>query len=349
MTQFLVYGDLHVHPYRDFAVPNKHGINSRLVDCIGVLDSIIAYLKVHKDIKLVIDLGDTIQAKTSVDVIAYSLLHEKMATMSGLAEIKMLVGNHNFVLRNDTAINGVAPLSSLCEVIHIPQWTKIDNILFTFMPWQIGDHKCPSILPGAKDMFKILCAHTGIDGAVTGPSDFVLRNPIKREAFEQFDFVLAGHYHKAQMLGSKILYVGSPLQLNWGERNDGDKGFWHITVENDIDMRFVPLVNPRFMHLHIDEMPNGKQLQQYVTNLQRDFVHVHTTKSVRQQLMALGDVWENAIYIVKPEQERVSTKTTVKPTMTIDEMGQHYIQQVAGVLNQDLLRAQWQQICERAT
>ncbi len=57
----------------------------------------------------------------------------------------------------------------------------------------------------------------------------------------KYDLVLLGHYHKPQEIigaDTKLFYVGSPIQLDWGEKGD-EKRF--LVVDTDtLDVQSIP-------------------------------------------------------------------------------------------------------------
>ena len=70
---------------------------------------------------------------------------------------------------------------------------------------------------------------------------------------EMFDLTLSGHYHKTQFLSERFLYVGSPLQINAGEK-DEKKGFWDVAVFKDkIVLKMVETRAPKYVSLVIDK------------------------------------------------------------------------------------------------
>jgi DNA repair exonuclease SbcCD nuclease subunit len=56
----------------------------------------------------------------------------------------------------------------------------------------------------------------------------------------KYELVLLGHYHKPQEIidnGVKVIYAGSPIQLDWGEKND-DKRFL-VVDSNTLDVKSI--------------------------------------------------------------------------------------------------------------
>ena len=86
---------------------------------------------------------------------------------------------------------------------------------------------------GAKN---ILITHIAING-VKNNDGSEITNGVGTNFFAQFDYVLIGHYHNFQMIGEKIIYMGSTHQHNFGE--DPDKGIFSVFVAPNGDIQFM--------------------------------------------------------------------------------------------------------------
>jgi len=70
------------------------------------------------------------------------------------------------------------------------------------------------------------------------------------------DYILGGDNHTHQrlddLLGCKSMYLGAPLQHNWGDRGQ-KRGFWHINISNSIiNEKFIETKYPKFIRTKID-------------------------------------------------------------------------------------------------
>jgi hypothetical protein len=91
----------------------------------------------------------------------------------------------------------------------------------------------------------LVIMHQGIQGANMG--HYVQdKSSLPPSAFGKARFI-SGHYHKKQDIllpgGGTFSYLGSPYTMNFGEANDGPKGF-HILYE-DLSLELVPLIGIR--------------------------------------------------------------------------------------------------------
>ena len=88
---------------------------------------------------------------------------------------------------------------------------------------------------------RFLCLHQAIEGAQVGPSDYTFRSgaDVIRMADlpPEFDAVLAGHIHRAQVLSHRrpdgtsmpVVYPGSIERTSFAERRE-PKGYFDLTV-----------------------------------------------------------------------------------------------------------------------
>lgn len=116
--------------------------------------------------------------------------------------------------------------------------------------------RCATEHPGKP---ALLMTHFSISGAAlpSGLSIDMAREPILPAtdlALLLFDFVIAGHIHRSQMLepDSFGFYCGSPMPLSFGE--PGDHGFWIVDVSaaGVVEPEFVPLASRPFLTFDVD-------------------------------------------------------------------------------------------------
>lgn len=89
----------------------------------------------------------------------------------------------------------------------------------------------------------ILCAHQFVTGAVPTESEEISVGGIDNvdaSVFEPFDYVALGHIHRAQNIGEKIRYCGTPLKYSFSEEND-EKSVTVIDTDDGIRIETIPL------------------------------------------------------------------------------------------------------------
>lgn len=224
--------DIHAHLYKEFAVGD-----SRLKDIVRVLRGWGEYAQEH-GIRYGVINGDIFHNRKIIDVGVWNATWDVITWLADevFLELDINVGNHDQADKAGTVhsllafndLPGVKVASEPMETV----WADKQHVVIVPYREEKG-----AILKAVKKMAhadSIVFVHHGITGAVTGPGDFVMKDEIQVEDFPDVKFVLCGHYHKHQWCGDNVLMIGSPLQLNRGERNDGPKGW--VVFDTDAPM-----------------------------------------------------------------------------------------------------------------
>lgn len=218
MSDILIFSDIHIHSHKKRT--------ERLQDCIDALEWIFSLAK-EKNIKNVVFAGDLFHDRQRIDVLTYCKTFEIFQKYKGL-NIYLLLGNHDLWYFQKWDISSVTPLSAIdgVRVIDKPCTLKIDDHEISFLPYT---HNPIEDLEKIKNnsKYKILFGHVAIDGAVWNVMHGTQAevsvehdgdmHKITSDIFSEWDQVFLGHYHAAQKLTPKVEYIGSPLQLSFGE------------------------------------------------------------------------------------------------------------------------------------
>lgn len=213
---FLIFADLHIHPH-------KHS-NDRLEDCLLVLDWIFKVAK-EKEVSHVIFAGDLFHDRQKIDVFTYQRAFEIFQSNSKESfEVILLLGNHDLWHSNLYSVSSVYPLATVdnIHVVSTPETLSLDGHQVAFLPYTKDPVADLKDLPG-----DILFGHVAIDGAIWNvrfgtraevtiehDGDMDIVTP---EIFDGWKRVFLGHYHAEQKLSPTVEYIGSPLQLSFGE------------------------------------------------------------------------------------------------------------------------------------
>src|SRR5436190_564080 len=235
MSKQLFFSDLHCHNHEQFSHRLASGRNSRLQDCINIVLQ-AAELVEKENISTVYFLGDTFHARTKVDidvltgaVFAFRTLSSKLPS-GGLV---MLVGNHD----QYSKVGDVYSTDIFREFA-----TVVDKPSIIQREGSVALYPYTTDIEGMKGWLQampkvdLLLFHQGVSEAAVGPYDMHVKTELSIQdiPFDKCRYAIAGDYHKRQFLaGGKFHYVGSPLQLSFGERDESkcftiiDEG-WNI-------------------------------------------------------------------------------------------------------------------------
>lgn len=267
MAKFLLFSDIHVHPH-------KHN-NQRLNDCLSALDWVFREAKAHK-VDAVLFGGDLLHDRQKIDSLTY------MGTFKVLEkyqeekfQVYLLLGNHDLWFGNSTKISSTYPFGALknFEVIDSTQSRKICGDIWHFMPYTHDPIEELKKLPLEEIASSYLLGHLSIDGARLNSAGSIADVSIENDGdmvkvgpslFKGYKHAFFGHYHGAQKLAKNIEYIGSPLQLSFGEADESkhiillDTNLDDITyIENTFSPRHFYLTQDDYQSFDKDLLKNA--------------------------------------------------------------------------------------------
>lgn len=221
--QFLIFSDIHVYPHKKS--------QERLQDCLNALKWVFDTAK-SRGIRNILFCGDLFHDRQKIDVLTYQrtfeIFREHVGSDNGYPKIWLLLGNHDLWHYEKWDVSSVYPLEAIngVKVINRPCTINIDGYDFSFLPYTHNPiEDLAKIKPTGKT--KVLLGHIAIDGALLNvmhgtEADVEVENDgdmtkVTADIFNGWDQVFLGHYHAEQKLDFNVEYVGSPLQLSFGE------------------------------------------------------------------------------------------------------------------------------------
>lgn len=224
MSKILLFSDIHIHKHKRS--------EDRLHHCLEALEWVFQ-TAVEQKVKDVVFGGDLFQDRSVIDVMTYHLTFKVLEKYcSKLTNLWLLLGNHDMWFHDKWDISSVEPFSAIDGITFIDKpctleiaGSKVDFLPYTHEPL---DHlkKLQKGLKNRKE-HKTLVAHLAVDGAQLNTlhntrSDVIIEHDgemtrVDADSFTGWDKVWLGHYHGQQKAGPVVEYIGSPLQLNFGE------------------------------------------------------------------------------------------------------------------------------------
>jgi DNA repair exonuclease SbcCD nuclease subunit len=249
MSKFLLFSDLHIHPHKKS--------NDRLEDCLNIIPWVFKTAKKNK-VKNILFGGDFFHDRYKIDILTYQRTFEtlKNEMQQGEYNLYLLLGNHDLWYSDDTSISSVVPLSLIkgITVVDKPCRLRIDDSNWDFLPFTLNP---PESLACIKSELKpeYLLGHIAINDAKMHrshySSDIIVEHEgeivsVDANIFSKYKHVFLGHFHAEQKIGKNIEYIGSPLQLSFGEAFEkkhiilfdsisGDKKY----IENDFSPKHI--------------------------------------------------------------------------------------------------------------
>ena len=229
-------------------------------------------------------------------------------------------------------------------VVSKPCTIEINKFPVSFLPYT---HNPVEDIKTIKDTHKsLLIAHVAIDGALWNvkyntKADVTIEHDgemikVGPEIFKNWNRVFLGHYHAGQALSDNVEYIGSPLQLDFGEAFQ-DK---HLIVYDVMTDKRQYLLND-FAPKHY--VINESELSNY--DLENNFIRVFVDDIGSSDIVEMrkGILSENVVGSLeikqKPQEVDVHIVEDAKAILfKEDEMLDRYIAEVgSGGLDPDLL------------
>lgn len=206
----LAFGDLHL---------DKSEI--RLLTVLNFLDYIIEYVKEHKEIKSVINLGDTFHFSVTKNN-QFIPVFNKFYELSKIVKIYTIVGNHDTAEKsNDNTLSET--FGSFGTFVKNNGTYEVEGLgKADFMSFSDDIDFIPN-------NSEILFCHQSINGFWFNPNKQIENTLFSKEVFDKYLSVVSGHLHHYQQK-DKFLFVGSPYPTNKGEANK--KNYFAIIDEN---------------------------------------------------------------------------------------------------------------------
>ena len=218
--EVLIFSDLHVHPHKRR--------NERLEDCLKALDWVFDVAE-QRGITNILFGGDLYHDRQKIEVFTYQRTFETLEKRlrHNKFELYLLLGNHDLWYNDKTSVSSVIPLSALpgVRIISQPERLNIAGSNWDFIPFTLNPLITLEELKKKPGKPEYALGHIAIDGAIlhgTQHSDVAVEHDgdmvsISASLFDHYKHTFLGHYHAEQRVTPKVEYVGSPLELSFGE------------------------------------------------------------------------------------------------------------------------------------
>lgn len=245
MSKVLITADIHIHPHRNDM--------RRVEDGIQCLEWIYETARIA-GLDTVIVAGDFLHHRFSLNAYAYA---KACGVVSGAREdgIKtiFMLGNHDMFYEDRWDVHSLVPMKSdACTIIDKPTKMKIKGYDVDFLPYTPKPSQFINDEP-FKTPARTLISHLAIANAILNSKYNILsveddskeKEYIEAEKLHKWEKVWLGHYHYGQKVSKQVEYVGSPMQLTFGEAGQAkcvaiyDLETLHTTyVENKVSPKF---------------------------------------------------------------------------------------------------------------
>jgi len=335
--------DTQFHAPHSFAKVTSGGQNSRFLDQLSVFSAI------PKETDILVHLGDLFEDKFRIETNVYDSVFEAFDKAPGKTKI-IIAGNHDiYNYKNESVLR---PFSKFAEVVlNFYRSIDIENVRFHCIPYSkdpVAVHRDIELAVSNIDRstnvkgnsrIHILAAHIGVAEATVGIQSNLIKSKISVYDLQpsEFDYVFLGHIHKHQQLLKNAFYVGSPIQHDFGEREE-EKGIMVLDSSvfeyKGVKGHRLALIGTDAPKFHVLEVSTEKELYKTPFNT-KDFYKVKLNGTFSKTSL---DTMASKYNIVYEKVLQESRQVRLNETSNVDSIINKYIElaKVEGLDNKQL-------------
>lgn len=345
--EVLIFSDLHCHCHKRR--------NERLEDCLKVLDWVFDIAE-KRNIENILFGGDLFHDRQKIEVYTYQRTFETLEKRlrGNKFKLYLLLGNHDLWYNDNTSISSVVPLSALpgVQIISTPERINIAGHNWDFIPFTLNPVATLEELKKKPGKPEFALGHISIDGAVlhgTQYSDVAVEHDgdmisISVSLFDHYKQTFLGHYHAEQRVNNKVEYVGSPLQLSFGEAFQEK----HIIAFDGVNKTYI---ENTFSPKHLVITPDEKDKYDLSGNFVRikvEDIGATDLISMRKELLEGSELGSLEIKQQKKKIEEHVIQDAKAILYKGDEMLGKYLDEVGtNGLDREILLKLGKQICQK--
>jgi DNA repair exonuclease SbcCD nuclease subunit len=248
--KFAFIADIHLSRYSQDKIEDETKLPERLHSIKNALYEVAEYC-VANDIRVIVIGGDTLHGKSIIYAIAQEIMIQYFEDFADTIKFYVIDGNHDLSGKGADVVSALRPLQNLPNVhwVKFTETHRLDNEDVLFIPYSSD---LPNIIK--KNRARILVSHFGLSEGMLNSGLSIISDVSMKDLAGRYELVLLGHYHKPQEIvkdGVTLYYVGSPIQLDWGEKDD-EKRF--LVVDTDtLQVDSIVIANyKRHVQIEID-------------------------------------------------------------------------------------------------
>jgi DNA repair exonuclease SbcCD nuclease subunit len=254
----LFTADIHFSGYGQDRLDDETGLPERLASIKRSLYYMAEYCSMNGITKFEFG-GDLMHNKSVVYSVAQKIIKQFLFDYRNTMQFTFLTGNHDLSGKGSDAISSLEFL----DLVENENWVYLnacyqdmftDNTYYVPYSYDMVDK-----IKKNKYDAEILVSHFGLsEGVLNSGISIVSKLNANDLVKAGYKLVLLGHYHKPQELINdqiSIYYVGSPIQLDWGEK--GDEKRFLIYDNETLEVESVPIEGYK-KHIELDVTNENK-------------------------------------------------------------------------------------------
>jgi len=224
--KFAFSADWHMSAYSQDNIDKKTRLPRTLNDIVKAIRNMLDYC-VANEINRVDLGGDSLHGKSIIYAIALSCLIDIFREYKSIHFV-VIDGNHDLSGKGKDAVSALKCIDKEPNVDRVTKdFLKLGDVLYVPNSYNM-------IKTIKNNKARYLISHFGLNEAKLSSGISVVSDISLKDLEGKYDRVYLGHYHLPQEIKKdniQLYYVGSPIQLDWGEKHE-DKRFLVIDTEN---------------------------------------------------------------------------------------------------------------------
>ncbi len=296
------------------------GCNSRFHHVAKAFRTAVDYA-VDNDCESIFILGDVFHDRGMVEIPVYNATYQlfKECTSRGIA-LRIYPGNHDLVdlraMHVTKHLHSLFMYEKIAYVYEKP--TIVDTAYFQVLVAPFSNSSAylldatTKLADKMSGDIKMLMLHHSVNGAITGPHEWVMEHRLDAKAFsDKFTHKWSGHYHFHQEVEG-LWYVGGPVHHDFGERNYVP-GFIHVSP----DGTWKHIENVEAPRFQVIETKDPLDLTNIPSN---NYVSIKWTGDIGEIENLKKTLPENCIIEFKNTVTLMPARTTIKTTDAVEDM-----------------------------
>lgn len=224
-----IFSDIHFGDNKDS--------KTRLSTTLQFIKQFITICKQEK-VDRIIFLGDWFDNRKTINTITYNISYYCVKLLSNEFPIVLLVGNHDIPsINNNPSTSNINIFKEIKNVtiVNDKKIEIVDNKKLLFLPFNYN-------ILSITEKYDYAFGHFEFNGATVAAGTLDDKCKINiSDIYNLSSLIFTGHYHinkEYTINNSKIISVGSPFELDWGDYNN-QKGIYILDTNTSI-YKFIP-------------------------------------------------------------------------------------------------------------
>jgi len=208
----------------------------------------------ERDIKVVIDLGDTFDNRRNIDLWsihwARKNYYNRLDKMG--VNVYSVVGNHTAYFKDTNNINTLDNVLGQYDNIKIyskPTEVNIGGLGILFIPWINQENAEETFQLIEKTTCECAMGHLELNGFEVRRG-LIMDHGDESGRYKKFKQVFSGHYHHKSSRAN-VKYLGNPYQIYWNDYKD-QRGF-HIFDTDTLELEYIQNPYEIYEKIYYDE------------------------------------------------------------------------------------------------